>query len=655
MRPHLLVTAEKIGGLRSLAELRKSVEFGHGRVLWEDIKKRAEADLDAAPIAGASRNFTVVNATVTRVLRHALAFLITGHACYRDAALAQMEASFDPALWPNWHDESDDHPASLPADLRVGQLCLGFGLAYDWLHTALTPEQRRRVVAGVDRCAIQPFLQTVAEGHPQVRVLGNWLTCMVGGVGIAAMAMGEEHAESARLVDLATERLGAYLRAFGPEGEWFESVQYASSAAKPLVAFFSAFRYWSTVHSNPTNGNIIGTYPLPQLCRWMMYMTRPHAREAPLGNAGRPGRPRRIGLSHVPAVAAAARDGVLQWYYLNNLFPTEETDRMRDYALELVWYDHTLKPIDPEGRLPHGRAFSAHTMCVGSRTNWDPRTTPCIVYGKGGAAHEPHGHHDAGQVCIDGYAQPLIIDLGGYDPFCTDSGREIFFHVRGHNILMFDGRHMPMDRPKLRPTYDQPACRDTPPLRARLVNSQFDDHRGGYWILDTADLYEGAREVRRCVVHLNPGVVAVLDTATLEASCDISLRWHTATKCRPDVNGGFVVRGAEGAHIAARVVSLNDGAFAVACREHEETGDGYVEASLRGTACALLTLFCVFEPGTSPGHWEDSNSSRSWYIRTPAGLVDVKASIMELSVVYRDDSRRWSIELVNGEERAHAR
>jgi len=647
MRPHLLITAEKVSGLRSLAELRESVESGHGRTLWEDLKTRANADLEADPIAGATRNFTVVNATVKRVLRHALAFLITERKCYLHAALAQIEATFDRTLWRNWHDACDDHPASLPADLRVGQLCLGFGLAYDWLHASLTPEERGRVVAGMDRCGIQPFLQTVAEGHVQVRVLGNWLGCMVGGVGIAAMAMGEDHPASERIIELATERLRPYLGAFGPEGEWIESVQYASSAAMHLVAFFSTFRYWSTVHASGTDDNIIGTHPLPQFCRWMMYMTLPHAREALLGNASRPARPRRIGLSHVPAVAAAACDGVLQWYYLNNLFPSEETQEMRDYALELVWYDHTLKPVDPEGRLPHGRALSANTMCVSSRTNWNPRTTPCVVYGKGGAAYEPHGHHDAAQVCIDGYGQPLIIDLGGYDPFCTGSGRETFFHVRGHNILMFDGQDMPVDRPTMRATYDQPECRDTPPLRARFVASQFDDDRGGYWVLDTTELYEGAREVRRAVVHLNPGVVAVLDTASLQEPRDVSLRWHTAdSACTPDADGGFLVRAGKGVHLASRVARLDDTALGVARGEHEESGDGYIEASLHAARCVLLSVFCVFGPGTAPERWEGSNGS--WFIRTPKGPVDVKVTSEELSVGYRDGQLGWDIQWRHG-------
>jgi len=630
MRPHLLITARKVQGLRSVEELRQSTRSGHGRVLWSDLKKRADADLKAKLLWGGNRNFTLVNRTIMRVLRHALAFLITGQKCYRDAALAQIEVTFDPKFWPNWRDENQ--PKNLPAGLRVGQLCFGFGLAYDWLYTSLTPQERRRVVAGIDRCGIRPYVQTVKNGHWQVCVLDNFLPCIVGGVGVAAMAMGDDHPDSEYLMDLAVERMGAYLGVFGPEGEWNESVYYAGSIVD-AVAFFSALRYWSAVRVDTTGEDIIATYPLPQFCRWLMYMTT-GGREARFGDCG--ARPRKIALPYVPAVAAAARDGVLQWYYLNNLFPTEETNNLRNYALELVWYDHMLKPLTPEGRLPHGHAFSANMMCVSSRTDWNPRATPCVVYGKGGAAYEVHGHHDAGQVCIDGYGQPLIIDPGGYGV----DNRE-YYKADGHNVLTFNGQDMVENRPESRALYNRPEQRKSPLLRSKFVSSAFDDGRGGYWVLDTADLYEGVRDVLRTVVHLNPGVVVVLDRATLHKPADVSLRWHTADKCQPDANGRFRVQGGQGVHLASRVLRLDDGELAVERREHEETRNSYIEASLHGVECSFLSLFCVFGPAELPAHWEGSNGS--WSIQAPEGLVDVKLSSETLSVGYRDSPRGWRV------------
>ena len=50
MRPHLYLTAEKTGTLRSVDEARDATRTGLGRDLWGGILTRAEADLGMAPI-----------------------------------------------------------------------------------------------------------------------------------------------------------------------------------------------------------------------------------------------------------------------------------------------------------------------------------------------------------------------------------------------------------------------------------------------------------------------------------------------------------------------------------------------------------------------------------------------------------------------------
>ena len=217
-----------------------------------------------------------------------------------------------------------------------------------------------------------------------------------------------------------------------------------------------------------------------------------------------------------------------------------------------------------------------------------------------------------------------------------------FYAASSHNVLTFNGQDMIEDRPKSRACFHQPEIRDRPALRSKWVDSKFDDKQGGYWVLDTTDVYEGVREVLRTVVHLNPGVVVVLDTATLAKPGDVSLRWHTVDKCQPDADGRFLVQGGGGVHLASRVVRLNDKALAVSRGQHKATGSGYIEASLSGEQCSILSLFCVFGPGKTPQTWNGSKGS--WSIQTPKGLVDVKVSAETLSVTYRDSRRGWHIQ-----------
>jgi len=53
-RPHLLVTAGKVDGLRSVAELRTSAKSGHGRTLWEELVARYDRDTDRTAASAAA-------------------------------------------------------------------------------------------------------------------------------------------------------------------------------------------------------------------------------------------------------------------------------------------------------------------------------------------------------------------------------------------------------------------------------------------------------------------------------------------------------------------------------------------------------------------------------------------------------------------------
>ena len=91
------------------------------------------------------------------------------------------------------------------------------------------------------------------------------------------------------------------------------------------------------------------------------------------------------------------------------------------------------------------------------------------------------------------------------------------------------------------------------------------------------------------------------------------------------------------------MVRLDQGAITFARETHQETGDSFVEASLRGTACSLLSVFCVFPRATVAGTWELAEGVLS--IAGPGGLVDVRMMGTALSVAYRDGRMGWQVAL----------
>lgn len=650
-RPHLFISTDAADYRRSVAQLRQAIsDHPHVRALWQTLLAEVEAALDAPPllpttplpgrdkghVLHANRDYMIVAAAGGRVLSAALAALVTGEPRYRDVALRQMEALFDPGRWPEWRDLAhNEHPA----DLRTGQLALDLGLAYDWLHSQLNADQRRWIVEGLDRRAIQPYLQSVKRGASWAGAdrRSNWQTVIVGGLGIAGMALGEDHPQSRQLVDFAVDRMSGYLSIYGPEGEFNESVSYAASTSRPVAFFLALQDHLGAQPAHAQSAPPLNLFPIFRShCLWTMYQTLPPGRVAAYGDAGTESAPASY---YFAAIAAAVRDPVLQWYYLS--FPPDGHSQ-RCLPLELLWFDPTLTAQSPEGVHPHGRVFPAHGGLVSSRTDWNPRTTACVVYGKAGHGSEAHGHHDAGQVCIDGHGQRLIVDLGKpslypKDFFGPNRWRYYTASALGHNVLMFDRQDM----------------RTGKEHRARYLDARFDEQLGATWAMDLSDLYDGVRAIRRRVVHLLPHIVAVLDEAELDDEREISLRWHTAQEPNLSADGAFALQAGD-VGVSARIVFLGGDPVSFHSRRHayeapfdrdrlgellHQPHEPYVEATLRGRSCRLLTLFAMFAPGQPNAPW--TGAGGSWRIETAEGANLVTCTEDQLRVRYESSNREW--------------
>jgi len=311
--------------------------------------------------------------------------------------------------------------------------------------------------------------------------------------------------------------------------------------------------------------------------------------------------------------------------------------------LELLWYDPTIEAQSPHGRLPLSRAYHNQAKILTSRTSWDPKNTTSVVYAK--AAQEGnHGHADWGQVCIDGYGERLIVDLGS-PPGYPRSHKERYYNYQqwGHNVLVFaknDTGGIPLGRPR----------------RGKTSRAEFDDGRGGAWTMDLSEAYREGRRVIRHVVHLLPRVAVVLDEAKLAAEEPISLRWHTISPAEPDDEGRFTVRG-DKATLAARVQRL-DGEAEMSLGRHEyhppynkdrlgnpypQRHEPFVEIKTKNDRCRILSAFCVFGPGEQAQPWQ--SCADGWSIDTPEGPVQVFVKDDRLAIENTTTNHAWRIQL----------
>ncbi len=640
----MFVSADAAPGLRSLDEVREEIREGHAARLWAMLIEKVEREMQEAAWTPASalpgrsevqikhenRDFTIVAMTANRILDASLASLITGERRYADAALKQLDALFDPEQWPDWEDKAHIDVGRI-ADLRHGQLAFAVGVSYDWLHTALTAEERQRIVDGLDRCAIQRFKAAVEANENWTRNRTNWMTVIVGGFGIAGMALGEDHPDSDFLVEFARPRMEGYLEVLGEEGEFNESVQYAGSMLF-LVRYFTAVRYASGGRDNPFERHSLAAF-----CRWYQYMTFPPGRVAGFGDPGAAMPPV---VNYMSAVAAATQDPMLQWFYLQYCDNMSETHR--DLAMELLYFDASLEAVSPEGRLPLGRAYHDEGKLISSRSSWDPKSTTSVVYAKADR-ESTHNHADWGQVCIDGYGERLIVDLGA-PPGYPKSHKERFYNYQqwGHNVLVFGKNEtggVPWQERK---------------REGSILWAEFDDARGGAWAMDLTAVYDEAESVTRTVVHLLPRIAVVVDDASLRAKSPISMRWHLAESAEPDEAGRFYVDTDDAA--LAGLVSRVDGSAELGTGRHtyeepynrDRMGELYpqqhepfVEIKTEDTACRVVSLFCVQEPGVSAPTW--TLREGGWAIETPEGLVRVTLEDDLLRVEFADSEAGWSV------------
>ena len=632
-RPWMLVTAEQIDGLRSLADVRKSIQEGRSAQLWEQLVAKVEREMKLAPKApgqAGNRSYFVVQEAAYRIIDTALVALVTGERRYADAALQQVEALFDPEQWPDWRDKAHVE-VGLNADLRHGQLARALGLAYDWLHVLLTAEERQRILDGLDHCAIPQFKAGVAAGEHWSRRRSNWMTCVVGGFGILGMGLGPDHPDGAWLAEFARPRMEGYMSVFGPEGEFNETVAYSGSTMY-VVDYLLADRYASAGRRN-----LLKQHKLDAFCRWYLYGILPPDRVVGFGDP-LPDMPPAV--AHFAAVASALRDPLIQWVYLEyaELVP----DYYRQRAGELLYYDPTVDAESPEGQLPLGRAYHTQGRLVSSRSSWDPTCPTSVVYAKAGK-EDYHCHADWGQVCIDGFGERLIVDLGSPKGGYPKTHKERYYNYQqwGHNVLVLDpnetGGHTWNER-----------------LQGETIWSEFDDARGAAWTMDLSQVYGDGARIRRHVVHLLPRVAVVLDEAALADKQTISLRWHTIRPAEPDTEGRFTVRG-QNALLTSRTLRL-DGDARVNLGRHEyrppfdsnrggkpysQRREPFVEIKAEADDCRMLSLFCVRRPDEPGGQWETADDG--WSIETPEGVVRVRMAGESLMCERAADGRAWRV------------
>ncbi len=226
--PRLLFTTADVASVRARAHT-PVLEPVTGRLL-----ARAESQLHAPPLIpsitkrgepdppGEQKGLACARALQGRVLTYAMAFTLTGDRKYRDAAVAELRHAIDD--WRIWVDTAH----APPYDLMNGELCMTFGLAYDWLYPDLSADERTELRRGVERRGLRAYIDATSGPRPAMFVAAhhNWNPVCNGGAAVLALALGDESELSEPALKIAVPAMDKYWEHLGADGGWDEGTGY---------------------------------------------------------------------------------------------------------------------------------------------------------------------------------------------------------------------------------------------------------------------------------------------------------------------------------------------------------------------------------------------------------------------------------------------
>lgn len=249
--PRLLATAADFDRLRAAKDSDATL-----RAWYDKLKGQADRLLTQAPsryeIPDGLRLLATSRQVLSRVSTLGLLYQLDRNPAYAERAWKELEAA---ANFPDWN------PTHF---LDVAEMTHAFALGYDWLYDALTPEQRAVVRGAIVQKGLMQGIRVyrgLKEGADSrwfwTTAKINWNLVVNGGLGMGALAVGDEAPQVAEEVLYSgLESMRYALPEYKPDGSWSEGAGYWAFATRYLVAYLAASQT-----ALGTDQGILGAYP----------------------------------------------------------------------------------------------------------------------------------------------------------------------------------------------------------------------------------------------------------------------------------------------------------------------------------------------------------------------------------------------------------
>ncbi len=423
--PRLFFTADRVEALKARIATEKS-----SAEAWAAVLATADRAVEKPSDAGRAME------------QLALAYRMTGDKRY--AALVRDALRREIAK-PNW-GEADllKRDPVWHAGLGLARSLYSAAVAFDSVHDALTPDERREIAKGIVDLGVLPTFNDWVLGGARIHSLDTmghnwWSACVfVGGIGAMAV-MDEEPRATAWLarVDAGSVEWFRYAGSllenkpanFDRTGGFYESVNYASFAMSQYLLYRLA---WTNALTTPPAA-------IPMLEHtgdYFMHVCYPNAGRMMTLNFG-DGSINADGSRPLALLWANGwHDPNFAWYLSTTRQASYREGLDRTTPLGLMYF-----PTDSElARAPAAPNLPASTVFPDMgwatlRSSWDKNAT---LLGVRAGYTWNHSHADAGSFILFHRGENLLIDSGNCS-YARPEYDDYYRQSRAHNVVLFNG------------------------------------------------------------------------------------------------------------------------------------------------------------------------------------------------------------------------
>ncbi|MFB6551122.1 heparinase II/III family protein [Streptomyces sp. NPDC056405] len=576
--PRLQVDAD---GFAALTE--RVAQDSTSAAWYARIGRSAESYLNQTPVqyerADGLRLLPVSRLAQKRVYALALMHHVDGDPKWAERAWRELEAV---AAFPDWNPVHFLDTAEMAHAVAVG---------YDWLYHALGPDRRDVLRSALVRHAYGPGLDHYRGNPLPDAVVRNWhntttnwnLVCN-GGLGMAALAIGDEEPEPSE--EILAHALAGYPKAlseYAPSGGYPEGVgSYWPYATRYVSTFLASLQSaLGTDHGLSQQSGLDRTGDFP------IHLTGPSG----------------IAYNYYDSGPQPARPASLLWLagkYDNPLYGwwgKQGGDADPD-PQHLLWFDPG-KVASPTQTGESLDRYFEHAEVVTSRSAWEDRDALFVGF-KAGDNQTNHGDLDVGSFVLDALGQRWASELGsanynlpGYFDSKPGGRRWLYYRKRaeGQNTLLINP--------------------STAPGQNELAKSRIIAFRSSpsscFAVADITDAYPGQVRwaYRGFTMPRGRRQVLLQDEFALCGTSEVWWFMHTSADITVSRSGRTALLQQQGKYLEARILSDMRGAFCVMNAsplptspnpEGQDHGSNGRKLAIRLEARGAVSLGVLFTP-----------------------------------------------------------